>query len=159
MTFHDKNLYLADYSTTRTILKEKKYFEYLTLIKTNVTIISGPTNMIKGSGRANILLPNNTKLGIRDALYSLGSRRNLLNFNDTCANGYYIEIIDEDRKEYLYIISCISGQELILEKLHAFFSEIYDMIMKFIETNVAVHQKCSNPKIFMLWYYRLGHPG
>jgi hypothetical protein len=139
MTFHDRDLYLTDNSTMHTILKEKNYFEYLTLIEANVTTILGLTNMIKGSGRANILLPNNTKLGIRDALYSLGSRKNLLNFNDTSTNGYHIETIDEDKKEYLYIISCSSGQELILKKLHALSFEIYYTIMKSIETNVVVH--------------------
>ena len=51
-------------------------------------------------------------------------------------NGYHIEIIDEDRKEYLYTISCISVQKLVLEKLFAFFSRIYYTIMKSIEINV-----------------------
>ena len=75
MTFHNRDLYLTDNSTMHTILKEKKYFKYLILIKANVMTISGLKNMIKGFGRANILLPNNTKLDIRDALYSLGSRK------------------------------------------------------------------------------------
>ena len=39
MTFYDGDLCLADNATTHTILKEKKYFEYLTLTKANVTII------------------------------------------------------------------------------------------------------------------------
>ena len=73
---------MVDSATTHTVLNEKKYFEYLTLIKDNVTIISGPTNMIKDFGRANILLPNNTKLGIKDALYSLEARKKLLGFKD-----------------------------------------------------------------------------
>ena len=46
MAFHNRDLCLADSVIIHTILKEKKYFEYLTLIKTNVTTISGPTNMI-----------------------------------------------------------------------------------------------------------------
>jgi hypothetical protein len=33
------------------------------------------------------------------------------------------------------------------------------MIMKSIKTNIVIHQKRSNPKIFMLWHDRLGHPG
>jgi len=107
--------------------------------------------MIKGSGRANILLPNNSKLGIKDALYLPESRRNLLNFKDVCAHGYHIETIDEDKKEYLYIISCMSGQKLVLEKLHVFFFEIYYTIMKSIVTNIMIHQNCSDLKIFMLW--------
>ena len=31
--------------------------------------------------------------------------------------------------------------------------------MKTVEINVAIHQKCSDPKVFMLWHDRLGHPG
>jgi len=37
-------------------LRKKKYFEYLILTKVNVTTISIPTDMIKCSVRANILL-------------------------------------------------------------------------------------------------------
>ena len=109
MHFHDGDLYLAESTTMHTIRKDNKYFEYLTLTKANFITISSPTNMIKGSRRANILLPNNIKLGTKDALYILESRRNLLSFKDICANGYHIETIDEDKKEYLYIISCILG--------------------------------------------------
>jgi hypothetical protein len=65
--------------------------------------------MIKAIRRANILLPNNTKQGIKDALYSLESRIYLLIFKVICANNYYIEKIDEDKKQYFYIISCILG--------------------------------------------------
>jgi len=115
--------------------------------------------MIKGFGKANIVLPNNTRLSIKDALYSPESRRNLLSFKDIRANGYHIETTDEDRKEYLYITARISGQKLVLEKLPAFSSGIYYTIMKSIESNVVIHQKCSDPKQFMLWHDRLGHPG
>ena len=66
---------------------------------------------------------------------------------------------NEDRIEYLYITACISGQKLVLEKLPVFSSRIYYMIMKCIESNVAIHQKCSDPKQFMFWHDRLGHPG
>jgi hypothetical protein len=71
----------------------------LTLTKANVTTISDPTDMIKGFERANILLPNNIKLGIKEALYSPKSRRNFLSFKNICANGYHIETIDEDKKK------------------------------------------------------------
>jgi len=54
--------------------------------------------MIKNFKRANILLPNNTKLGIKYVLYSLESRKKLPNFKYTRADGYYIEIIDEKKK-------------------------------------------------------------
>jgi hypothetical protein len=78
--------------------QEKKYFEYLTLTKANVITISGLTDMIKGSSKANILLPNSTKPSIKYALYSPESQRNLLSFKDIRANSYHIETIDEDKK-------------------------------------------------------------
>jgi len=135
MTFHNGDLYLVD-SITHTIIKKKKYFEYLTLTKTNITIISSSTHMINGPKKANILLSNNIKLGIKDALYSPESKRNLLYI---CAKGYHIETIDEDKKEYLYLISCISGQKLVLEKLHDFSFGNYYTITKSIKTNVVIH--------------------
>ena len=137
-TFHDGDLYLADSVSMHTILKENKYFEYLTLTKANITTISSPTNMIKYSRKSNI-----------DVLYSHESKRNLFSFKDICVNGYHIEITDEERKEYLYITARISGQKLVLEKLPAFSSGIYYTIMKSIESNVVIHQKCSDPKQFM----------
>ena len=39
MTFHDGDLCMVNNATMHTILKEKKYFEYLTLTKANVTTI------------------------------------------------------------------------------------------------------------------------
>ena len=57
MTFYDGDLCLVNSTTTHIILKKNKYFEYLTLTKVNVTTISDPTEMIKGSGKANIVLP------------------------------------------------------------------------------------------------------
>ena len=69
-----------------------------------------------------------------------------------------IETNNKGSKEYLYIISIVSGQKLILEKLHVFSSKLYCTTKRTIETNVVVHQKCSNPKIFMLWHDHLEHP-
>ena len=52
---------LADCATTHTILYDKKYFSTLTLAQSNVHIISGPVDLIKGSERATIILPKSTK--------------------------------------------------------------------------------------------------
>ena len=68
MTFHDEDLCLVDSVTIHTILKENKYFEYLTLTNANVITISGLIDMVKNFKIANILLSNNTKLGIKYAL-------------------------------------------------------------------------------------------
>ena len=140
-----KDFCLADSATTHTILKDKKYFQQLSLSKTYANTILGSSNLIEGFGRANIMLSKGTKLYIDDALYSFKSRRNLLSFKDICYNGYHIETNNKDSEEYLYITSMVSGQKLILEKLHIFSSGFYYTTMRTIETNVIVHQKCSDP--------------
>ena len=139
-------------------LKIKKYFENLKLCKANVNTISSSSNLIKGFGRAIIMLPKGIKLRIDDVLYSFKSSRNLLSFKDMCYNGYYIETNNEGSEEFLYITSIVSGQKLILEKLLIFSSKLYYITMKTVETNVAIHQKCSDPKVFILWHDHLGHP-
>ena len=120
LKMNEDDVCLTDCATTHTILLHKRYFLELTLIKANVSIISNTTNLVEGSGRANIMLPNGTRFHINDALYSSKSKRNLLSFKYIRRNGYHIETINEDNVEYLYITSIISGQKLIMEKLPAF---------------------------------------
>ena len=139
-------------------LKIKKYFQNLKLCKANVNTIADSSNLIESSGRVIIMLPKGTKLCIDDALYYSKSSRNLLNFKNIRYNGYHTETNNEDSEEFLYITSIVSGQKLILEKLPIFFSGLYYTTMRTVETNVAIHQKCSDPKVFMLWHDRLGHP-
>ena len=91
------------------ILKDEKYLKKLTLSKAKINTISGSSNLIEGSGRANIMLPNGTKIRINDALYSSKSRRNLLSFKGIRGNDYRIETNNEGSEEYLYITSMISG--------------------------------------------------
>ena len=105
------------------------------------------------------MLPKGTKLCIDDALYSSKSSRNLLNFKGIHYNGYHIETNNEGSEEFLYITSIVSGQKLILEKLPIFSSGLYHTTMRTVETNVAIHQKCSDPKVFILWHNHFGHPG
>ena len=81
----------ADCATTHTILRDKRYFLELTLIKANVSTISSTTNLVEDSGRANITLPNRTRFHINNTLYSNKSKRNLLSFKDIRRNGYHIE--------------------------------------------------------------------
>ena len=150
---------LVDYATTHTILREKIYFFNLITTNTSVSTISGTSNLIEGSGRANIVLPNGTRFHINDALYSSKSRRNLLSFKDIRRNGYHIETMNEGNKECLYITSIISGKKIVAEKLLAFSSGLYHTTIKSIESNVVMNQKFNDPKIFNLWHDRLGHPG
>lgn len=150
---------LANSTTTHTILWDKRYFFDIILDEINVNTISGPANLIDGSGRATIMLPGGTNLHINDALYSVRSRRNLLSFKDIRRNGYHIETTCERHVEYLCITSIISGQKLVLEKLPAFSSGLYYTTIRTIESNVVMGLKSSDSKTFMLWHDRLGHPG
>ena len=127
---------LADSATTHTILRDPKYFLELIPIQVKVNTISGPVDLIEGSERASILLPNNTKLDIENALYSHKSRRNLLSFRDIRMNGYHIETVDEKGIEYLCIISNKSGQKLVAKKLPISSSGLYYTTIRHIETHV-----------------------
>ena len=98
---------------------KKKYFSQLQLVISNVRTILEISNIIESSGRANIILPSGTKFIIDDALFSSRSKKNLLSFKDIYCNGYYIETINKDDTEYLYITSINSGKKCILEKLPA----------------------------------------
>lgn len=102
---------------------------------------------------------NGTRFCIDNALYSFKARRNLLSFKDIYGNDYHIETNNEGSIEYIYITLMVSSQKLILEKLLIFSSGLYYITMRTIEANVTMHQKCSNPKIFMLWHDCFGHSG
>ena len=89
---------LADCATTHTTLREKIYLFDLITTNTSVSTISGISNLIEGSGIANIVLPNGTIFHINDALYSNKSIRKLLSFKDIRINGYHIETMNEGNK-------------------------------------------------------------
>jgi hypothetical protein len=81
----------------------------------------------------------------------------MLCIKDILLNGYYVETNNEGSDEYFYITSIISGQKLILKKLHVLFFRMYYTTIRTIESHVVMHQKCSNPNMFMLWHDCLGH--
>ena len=102
LKMNEDDVCLADYATTHTILRDKRYFLELTLIKANVSTISSITNLVEVSGIVNITLPNGTRFHINDTLYSSKSRRNLLKFKDIRRNGYHIETMNEVNVKYRY---------------------------------------------------------
>ncbi|KAK9169791.1 hypothetical protein Syun_001931 [Stephania yunnanensis] len=102
---------LADCATTHTILKNREYFSNLNLADANVQTISGISNLINGSGRANIMLPGGTTIHVDNALYSEKSRRNLLSFKDIRQNGYHIETMNENNREFLYVTLVSNGKK------------------------------------------------
>ena len=93
---NEGNVCLVDYATTHIIIRDKIYFVNLTLKNANVSTLSGTTNLIKGSERVSIMLPNGTRFHSK-------STRNLLNFKDIRKNGYHIETMNEGSKE-LFIL-------------------------------------------------------
>ena len=68
-----KNICLVESATIHIILRSQKYFMNSTFLRAKVIIVLGSTDLIESSGRAMILLSNNTKLCIR----SNGSDRKL----------------------------------------------------------------------------------
>ena len=128
-------------------------------ISGNVSTISGTSNLIEGSRRANIMLPKGTRFHINDALYSNKSTRNLFSFKDIRRNRYHIETINDGYKECLYITSIVYGKKLVVEILSAFSTGLYHITIKSIESYVVGNQKFNNLKAFVLWHDRLDHPG
>ena len=139
LKMNEDDIRLTDYTTTHTILRDKRYFLELILIKANVSTIYGITNLVEGFGRANITLPNRNRFHINDALYSSKSKRNLLNFKDIRINGYHTETMNEDNVEYLCITFIISYQKLIMEQLSAFSFRLYHTTIKPIESYVVMN--------------------
>ena len=145
----DGDVCLADCLTTHTILRDKIYFLSLTLTSGNVSTISSTSNLIEGSGIANIMLPKGTRFHINDALYSSKPTRNLLSFKDIRRNRYHIETMNDGNKECLYITSIVFGKKLVVETLLAFSIGLYHTTIKPIESYIVVNQKFNNPKTFV----------
>ena len=130
------NICLVDSGTTHTILKNPKFFSELSEnISYKVSTIVGSANIIEGSGRAHIVLPNGTHIFIQNALYSSNSKTNLLSFKDIRMNGYHIETINENNKEYLCVISKIESQKLILEKFGTISTGLYFTKIGIVESH------------------------
>ena len=143
---------LADCVTTHTILRDKKYFSNFALAQSNVHTISSSVDLIKGSGKAIIILSKGTKLQIEDALYSNKSNRNLLSFKVIRRNGYHSETMNHDENEYLLITSIISGQKCILEQLLSLSCGLYQTTIRSIESYVVMNQKFNDSNAFLLWH-------
>ncbi|CAM9000605.1 unnamed protein product [Rhodiola kirilowii] len=156
---NDGELCLVDSATTHTILKNLKFFLNLNMTKTSVHTISGTSSIIEGSGRASILLPEGTRINIRDALYSSESQRNLLSFKDIRRNDFHVETMCEEGIEYLILVFYKTGQKQVLEKMRAHASGLYGTQIYLIEVYKVTNLKLVDKELFSLWHDRLGHPG
>ncbi|XP_074336380.1 uncharacterized protein LOC141673528 [Apium graveolens] len=156
---NEESFCLADNATIHTILKNKAYFSHLTLAKANVNTISGASDIIEGSGRASIELPNGTCLLIKSAIFSTRSKRNLLSFKDIRHNGYHIETTNERDNEYLCITTIVSGRKHVIEKLPSYNSGLYYTFINPVESHMTINTRSFNPTNFTIWHDRLGHLG
>ena len=150
---------LLDSASTHTIFHSRHFFSSMTLRKTHVHTISGPIPIIDGFGNATIVLQKGTILHIENAFLSSRSKRNLLSFKDVCRNGYHVETIYEQNKEYIGITSYKMGLKTIHEKLEASSMGLYCVMIKAVETYSTISWRLVNPDQFGLWHDRLGHPG
>ncbi|KAD6795987.1 hypothetical protein E3N88_06883 [Mikania micrantha] len=151
----DGDMCIADSGATHSILKSKKYFHVLKPTKGTINTISGPTDLIEGVGKENLVLPNGTKLLIENALYSPKSTRNLLSFKNIYQNGYDTQSIAIDNEKYLHIMR----KNVILEKLPMLNSGLHYTQINVPQAHMVVKEKCCDPVAFNLWHDRLGHPG
>lgn len=62
---------LADIATTHAIFKDKIYFVHLIICEARVYTIFGNTKLVEDSGRANKVLPRETKSIINNALFTI----------------------------------------------------------------------------------------
>ena len=70
LKMNEDDVCFTNCETTHTILRDKRYFIELTLIKANASTISSTTNLVESSRSANIIPPNETRFHINDAFYS-----------------------------------------------------------------------------------------
>ena len=111
------------------------------------------------SGMPQLFFPKGTILHIENAFLSSRSKRNLLSFKDVRRNGYHVETIYEQNKEYIGITSYKMGLKTIHEKLEASSMGLYCVMIKAVETYSTIPWRLVNPDQFGLWHDRLGHPG
>ena len=126
-----EDVYLLDSASTHTIFRCRHFFSSMTLRKTHVHTIYGPISIIDGFGNATIVLPKGTIMHIENAFLSSRSKRNLLSFKDVRRNGYHVETIYEQNKEYIDITSY---KKTIHEKLEASSMGLYYVMIKVVET-------------------------
>jgi len=107
-------------------LRNTKYFQTLQKRTENVLTIAGSNGRIVGSGRAVVVLPNDTRIFIDEAFLYPGAERNLLTFKDIRRSGYHIiTTACESGTEYLDITESEHTQIIVVEKAPGTSSGIY----------------------------------
>ena len=116
---------LVDSAATNTILLRQNIFRHYRKRLKNITTIVGRNGHIVGSGRAVVVLPNNTSFFIEEAFLYPGAVRTLLTFKDICRSGYHVTTACENGAEYLYITTADECGTKVVEKALGTSSRIY----------------------------------
>jgi hypothetical protein len=82
----------------------------------NITTFAGSNGYIVGSGRAIVVLPNNTSIFIEEAFLYPGAVRTLLTFKDIRRSGYNITTACENGAEYLHMTTSNECETKVVEK-------------------------------------------
>ena len=150
---------LVDSAATNSILRDTKYFQTLQKRTENVLTIAGSNGRIIGSGRAVVVLPNDTRFFIDEAFLYPGAERNLLTFKDIRRSGYHITTACERGTEYLNITESENTQIKVVEQALGTSSGLYYTKIKPPLEYVAMSTIFKNPESFKIWHERHGHPG
>jgi hypothetical protein len=116
---------LVDSAATNTILRETKYFQTQQKNTKNITTIVGRNGHIVGSGRAVVVLPNNTSIFIEEAFLYPGALRILLTFKDIRHSGYHVTTASENGAEYLYITAADECGTKVVEAWHLLWNLLH----------------------------------
>jgi hypothetical protein len=149
---------LIDSAATHTILRETKYFQTLQKRAENLTTIAGNKGRIVGSGRAIVVLPNDTRIFIEEAFLYPSATRTLLTFKDIRRSSYHVTTAREGGAEYLHITAPDECEIKVVEKARGTSSGLYYSKIKPPPEYVAMSTILKNPESFRIWHERLGHP-
>ena len=141
---------LVDSAATNSILGYTKYFQTLQKRAENVLTIAGSNGRIVGSGRAVVVLPNDTRILIDEAFLYPEADRNLLIFKDIRRSGYHITTACESGTEYLKITESEDTQIKVVEKAPGTSSGIYYTKIKPPPKYVAMSTIFKNPESFRI---------
>ena len=129
----EEELCLVDSCTTKSILREMKYFHTLKKREGNIMIIAGRNALIVGSGRSTITLHMGTQILMEDALLYFDSTRTLLSFRDVRKNGFHVEIHMDNKEEFLLFTKLTAYGKQICEKISSLKTGLYFTYIKPIE--------------------------
>ena len=114
---------LVDICTTKTILREVRYFHTLTKKEGMVLTIAGRDAMIVEM--VTIILSMGTQIHIEEALLYSDSTRTLLSYKDIQKNEIHMETHEENKEEFLLFTKDIRQGKEKLEKVSSLPSRLY----------------------------------